>query len=57
MRRKDFLICLKQISDRGTICYGTLFRVKRTTNGLAVVCDKCGSEHEVKDIEHVEGKM
>jgi hypothetical protein len=49
MRRKDFLICLKRISERGTICYGTLFRVKRTQNGLIAVCDKCGAEHTVKD--------
>ena len=52
MRRKDFLICLKRISERGAICYGTLFRVKRTQNGLIAVCDKCGAEHGVKEIEH-----
>jgi transcription elongation factor Elf1 len=50
MKQKNFLICLKQISERVTICYGTLFRVKRTQNGLLAVCDKCGAEHIVRDV-------
>jgi hypothetical protein len=43
----EFLICLTK-NKEGKLCSNTSFRIKKTENGLIVVCTECKAEHEVK---------